>query len=121
MTTKPQGMGGESVRPVTDDALSREFAPWHVDEATDEERAAQAARIARLRERGHAIGADCFVATSAAVRPDHLELGDRSCIAAHAQVSGTVALGADTTVNVAATGSARGGRVGARGRHATHA
>lgn len=59
-------------------------------------------RLDGLRVRGAAIGADCTVSSLAAVDTDHLVLGDRSYIAAHAHVTGHVVLGADCSVNVGA-------------------
>jgi acetyltransferase-like isoleucine patch superfamily enzyme len=68
--------------------------------ATAEQRAAQDERQRRLLATGRVrIGEGCFVAPSAAVYPDRLELGDRSYIAAHAYVTDEVATGADCSIN----------------------
>ncbi|GAA0293921.1 acyltransferase [Kineococcus aurantiacus] len=90
--------------------------PWRFRrEATEDERAAQAAHV---RGHGWTLGEDCFVSPLAAVETEDLTLGDRSYVAAHAYVSGSVRLGADCTVNVNSVvrGDVRGGdgvRIGA--------
>ena len=70
-------------------------------QATAEQRAAQAERQRRLVDAMGEVrlGADCFIAETAAVYPEHLELGDRSYVAAHAFVTGDVRAGADCTIN----------------------
>ncbi|PRY15300.1 acyltransferase [Kineococcus rhizosphaerae] len=90
--------------------------PWRFRrEATDAERAAQ-----REFTAAHAwtLGEDCFVSPLAAVETEDLTLGERTYVAANAYVSGSVRLGADSTVNVGAVvrGNVTGGdgvRIGA--------
>ena len=83
-----------------------DHCPWlFADRATAGQRAAQAERQRRLLEVGAAgegrvrFGEGCFVAETAAVFPDRLELGDRSYIAAHAYVTDDVRTGADCSIN----------------------
>ena len=80
-----------------------DHCPWlFADRATAEQRAAQAERQQSLLRVGAGrvrIGEGCFVAETAAVYPDHLELGDRSYIAAHAYVTDDVRTGADCSIN----------------------
>ena len=81
-----------------------DHCPWLFGkQATAEQRAAQDGRQRRVLEalgpgRGR-IGDDCFIAQSAAVYPEHLELGDRSYIGAHAYVTDDVRTGADCSIN----------------------
>ncbi|MEZ0166557.1 DapH/DapD/GlmU-related protein [Kineococcus sp. LSe6-4] len=90
--------------------------PWRFrHEATDAERAAQARYTAAHAWR---LGTDAFVSPFAAVETEDLALGDRSYVAAHTHLSGSVALGPDSTVNHGAVvrGTVRGGsgvRIGA--------
>ncbi len=70
------------------------------------------------RQHAWRLGTDTFVSPLAAVETEDLALGDRSYVAAHAYVSGSVELGADSTVNYGAVvrGTVRGGtgvRIGA--------
>ena len=79
-----------------------DHCPWlFAKQATAGQRAAQAERQRRLVDaRGVVrLGEDCFVAETAGVYPEHLELGDRSYIAAHAYVTDDVRTGADCTIN----------------------
>ncbi|WP_432561050.1 acyltransferase [Kineococcus sp. SYSU DK003] len=91
--------------------------PWRFRrEAGDRERAEQRAYVAT--HPGWSLGQDCYVSPFAAVETEDLTLGDRSYVAAQAYLSGTVSLGADSTVNVSAVvrGSVRCGdgvRIGA--------
>ncbi|MFF5979997.1 acyltransferase [Streptomyces olindensis] len=88
-------------QPANDDGLF-EHCPWHfAAQASEEQRAAQEQRQKRLLAGPGAVrlGADCFVAETAAVHPDVLHLGDRSYIAAHAYVTGDIRTGADCTIN----------------------
>ena len=94
--------------PAAAEPLHVDFAPWDLDVATPEQRAAQALRLAGLRARGAQIGDECFVSELAAVHSTTLVLGDRSYVAAHAHVTGDVRIGADCSVNV---GAAVRGRV----------
>jgi acetyltransferase-like isoleucine patch superfamily enzyme len=100
--------------------LHVDFAPWDLDVATPEQRAAQELRLDGLRARGAQIGDGCFVSELAAVHSTTLVLGDRSYVAAHAHVTGDVRIGADCSVNV---GAAVRGRVeiGRAVRVGTHA
>lgn len=104
------------------EALREDFAPWAFWEtASAEQRADQATRATELRARGYVIGAGCMVSRLAAVHPDTFALGDRSYVAAHAHVSGDVAIGADCSVNVsvAVRGRVRIGRAVRIGSHAS--
>jgi acetyltransferase-like isoleucine patch superfamily enzyme len=89
---------------VSDEGLF-DHCPWlFAGQASDADRAVQGERRRRLSATGRVrFGEGCFVAGSAAVYPDALELGDRSYIAAHAYVTGDVSIGADSTVNPFAT------------------
>ncbi|MFI8894007.1 acyltransferase [Streptomyces paradoxus] len=87
--------------PSHDDGLF-EHCPWlFAGQASDRQRGAQEQRQKRLfaGPGDVRLGADCFVAESAAVYPDVLHLGDRSYIAAQAYVTGDIRTGADCTVN----------------------
>jgi acetyltransferase-like isoleucine patch superfamily enzyme len=76
-----------------------DFLPWEYSAtASDEDRAAQAARRRALSGTVE-LAADAYVARSAAVFCDRLRMGERSYIAAHAYVTGELTLGADTTIN----------------------
>lgn len=102
--------------PETRGAHGFDVEPWRFrHEADDEERAAQARYTGRHAWR---LGTNAFVSPLAAVETEDLALGDRSYVAAHAYVSGSVDLGADSTVNYGAVvrGTVRGGngvRIGA--------
>lgn len=81
--------------------LEHDFSPWTFwRQATDAQIAAQ-----RAFQRDLAVGRDItlgervFVSPLAAVHPEHLVLGDRGYIAAHAYVTGVIDAGADCTVN----------------------
>lgn len=79
-----------------------DHCPWlFAKQATAEQRAAQAERQRRLVDAMGEVrlGADCFVAETAGVYPERLELGDRSYIAAHAYVTDDVRTGADCSIN----------------------
>ncbi len=104
------------------EALAAEFAAWGFwGLASDEQAADQRRRLAELRERGFAIGADAAVSRLAAVHPTSLVLGDRSSIAAHAHVTGDVVIGDDCTVNVgvAVRGPVTTGRAVRIGAHSS--
>lgn len=78
-----------------------EHLPWmFAKQAGAAQRAAQDERQQALIAAGRVrIGEDCFVARTAAVHPDRLELGDRSYIAAYAYVTDDVRTGADCSIN----------------------
>jgi len=78
-----------------------DHCPWmYVKQASTEQRAAQDEWQQALVAAGRiSIGEDCFVARTAAVYPDRLELGERSYIAAHAYVTDDVRTGADCSIN----------------------
>ena len=79
-----------------------DHCPWlFAKQATAEQRTAQAERQKRLVGAMGVVrlGLDCFVAESAAVYPERLQLGDRSYIAAHAYVTDDVRTGADCSIN----------------------
>lgn len=101
-------------------ALTPDFAPWTFDaSASTEQRAANDARLAALRDAGHTVGEGCVVSDLAEVDADTFALGDRSYVAAHAHVTGDVEIGADCSVNVAAAVRGRvtigdGVRIGSR-------
>lgn len=83
--------------------LTPDYAPWTFDTtASREQREANDERVASLRAAGHAIGEGCVVSGLADVDADTFSLGDRSYVAAHAHVTGDVAIGADCSVNVSA-------------------
>jgi acetyltransferase-like isoleucine patch superfamily enzyme len=87
---------------ASDDGGHFDHCPWlFAKQATAEQRTAQAERQRRLVDAMGVVrlGEDCFVAETAAVYPEHLELGDRSYIAAHAYVTDDVRTGADCTIN----------------------
>ncbi|WP_380170305.1 acyltransferase [Kineococcus sp. DHX-1] len=102
--------------PETRGAHGFDVEPWRFrHEADEEERGAQARYT---RQHAWRLGTDTFVSPLAAVETEDLALGDRSYVAAHAYVSGSVELGADSTVNYGAVvrGTVRGGtgvRIGA--------
>jgi len=85
---------------MTDEGLF-DFCPWLFrGRASDADRAVQTERQRRLSATGRTrFGDGCFVASSAAVYPDELELGHRSYIGAHAYVTGDIRIGADSSVN----------------------
>ena len=79
--------------------LRLDFLPWEYHRiATDEERERQAERQRRLGG-SLTLAGTAYVAESAAVYCDELEMGERSYIAAHAYVTGHIALGSDSTIN----------------------
>ncbi|HET6740160.1 MAG TPA: acyltransferase, partial [Kribbella sp.] len=84
---------------VPNEPLRLDFLPWeYARKASDDERDQQAERQARLGGSVE-LGADVYVAESAAVYCDELRMGERSYIAAHAYVTGRIALGSDSTIN----------------------
>ncbi|MFG1908677.1 acyltransferase [Kribbella sp. NPDC048928] len=84
---------------VPNEPLRLDFLPWeYARKASDDERDRQAERQARLGGSVE-LGADVYVAESAAVYCDELRMGERSYIAAHAYVTGRIALGSDSTIN----------------------
>ncbi|MCT9143484.1 acyltransferase, partial [Streptomyces violarus] len=92
-------------QPESDDGLF-DHCPWlYAEQASQAQRAAQERRRKRLLAGAGTgagtvrLGEGCFVAQTAAVYPDHLDLGDRSYIAAHAYVTGDIRTGADCTMN----------------------
>ena len=79
--------------------LRLDFLPWeYARKASDAERDRQLERQARLGGSVE-LASDVYVAESAAVYCDELRMGERSYIAAHAYVTGRIALGADSTIN----------------------
>ncbi|GAA0610814.1 acyltransferase [Kribbella sandramycini] len=79
--------------------LRLDFLPWEYKRtASAAERESQLARQARLTGAVE-LAADVYVAESAAVYCDELRLGERSYIAAHAYVTGSITLGSDSTIN----------------------
>ena len=76
-----------------------DFLPWeYARKASEAERDRQAERQARLGGSVE-LAPDVYVAESAAVYCDELRMGERSYIAAHAYVTGRIALGSDSTIN----------------------
>ncbi|WP_326627861.1 acyltransferase [Nonomuraea fuscirosea] len=78
-----------------------DFRPWLFwDHATEEERRAQEAHLAGIREE---IGLDAagkvFISPLAAVHTERLRMGDFCYIAAHAYVTDDISMGSDCTVN----------------------
>lgn len=82
-----------------------DFSPWSFwGSATDVERQAQLELQQRFAA-GHpdaTIGEQCFLSPLAAVQVDRLVLGDRSYIAGHAYVTGSLVAGAHCTINTSA-------------------
>ncbi len=79
--------------------LRLDFLPWeYARVASDEERERQIERQQRLGG-SLTLADDVYVAESAAVYCEELRMGERSYIAAHAYVTGHIALGSDTTIN----------------------
>lgn len=79
--------------------LRLDFLPWEYSrKASEEERERQTERQARLGG-SVTLAGDVYVAESAAVFCDELRMGERSYIAAHAYVTGTIVLGSDSTIN----------------------
>ncbi|WP_308197776.1 acyltransferase [Rathayibacter sp. VKM Ac-2926] len=79
-----------------------EHSPWSFwAEAAPEQRSRQLdlQRELLAAHPGWSLGADCFVAESAAVDPERLVLGDRSYLAAGAYLTGDVEIGADCSLN----------------------
>ncbi|MGZ0151159.1 acyltransferase [Kribbella sp. WER1] len=79
--------------------LRLDFLPWEYKRtasAADRER--QSDRQSRLGG-SVTLAADVYVAETAAVYCDELRMGERSYIAAHAYVTGRIALGSDSTIN----------------------
>ncbi|TCC20435.1 acyltransferase [Kribbella speibonae] len=84
---------------LPNEPLRLDFLPWeYARKASEAERDRQAERQARLGGSVE-LAPDVYVAESAAVYCDELRMGDRSYIAAHAYVTGRIALGADSTIN----------------------
>lgn len=92
---------------VAGHALDRhhlDYSHWGCREhATAQQRAEQEAAQADLlaHRPGTVLGQDVYLSPLAAIQTDDLVVGDRSTVAAHAHLSGSVALGADSSVNVA--------------------
>ena len=83
------------------DARYFEHNPWEFWTGADADaRECQHELQATLvRTQGMSIGHQCYIAESAVVYCDGLSLGDRSFIAACAQVMGDISIGADSSVN----------------------
>ncbi|MEM6855784.1 MAG: acyltransferase, partial [Planctomycetota bacterium] len=79
--------------------------PWvYRHQASDEERAAQAAREAYLRSRGdHHFGRDVYISPDATIDCHELSLGDRSYLASESHLNHRVKMGSDCSVNAGAT------------------
>ncbi|GAA1590471.1 hypothetical protein GCM10009789_50220 [Kribbella sancticallisti] len=76
-----------------------DFLPWeYAGGAAEADRERQAERQRELSGKTD-LAPDVYVAEAAAVFCDELRMGERSYIGAHAYVTGSVALGADTTIN----------------------
>jgi acetyltransferase-like isoleucine patch superfamily enzyme len=93
-----------TTRQPTDDELRKPYENnpwlfWH--EAPETLRAEQLASQRQLTETGLiSIGERCYIAPSAALDPpESLVMGDRSFIAAYAQVMGEIVLGRDCSIN----------------------
>jgi acetyltransferase-like isoleucine patch superfamily enzyme len=78
-----------------------DFCPWLFwDDATEEDRRAQAEHVAELRGRMELeVPEKVFISPLAAVYADRLRMGERSYIAAHAYVTDDVTMGDDCTLN----------------------
>ncbi|MEV4776905.1 acyltransferase [Microbacterium sp. LWH12-1.2] len=90
-----------STTTMTDDPKLLDYNAWlFQSQATDEQRAGQAERQAAILAAAEGtIASECFISELAMVQPTRFRLGDRSYIAAHAYVTGSIAIGADCTVN----------------------
>lgn len=90
----------EGATDVSPDDPAPDFSPWSFwERADDARRQDQLARLDELRRRGHRLAPGTFVSRLAAVDADDLELGERSYVAAHCYLSGTVSFGADCSLN----------------------
>lgn len=80
-----------------------DWQPWTYAGAAPDVVARQQAVHADLLRRhpGWTLGEGAFVSAEAAVDAEVLDLGDRSYVAAHAHVTGTVRTGSDCSLNVA--------------------
>ncbi|WP_188189948.1 acyltransferase [Nonomuraea sp. SYSU D8015] len=78
-----------------------DFCPWLFwDQASEEDRRAQAEHVAELRGRTELeVPEKVFISPLAAVYADRLRMGERSYIAAHAYVTDDVVMGDDCTLN----------------------
>jgi acetyltransferase-like isoleucine patch superfamily enzyme len=88
--------------PCSGPAVRRlDFLPWeYAGGAGEADRSQQAERHRELAGIGKTdLAADAFVAETAAVFCDRLEMGERAYIAAHAYVTGEITSGADSTIN----------------------
>ncbi|RZU19280.1 transferase family hexapeptide repeat protein [Kribbella rubisoli] len=84
---------------LPNEPLRLDFLPWEYKRtASEAERDRQAERQARLGGSVR-LSEDVYVAESAAVYCDELTMGERSYIAAHAYVTGSITLGSDSTIN----------------------
>lgn len=80
-----------------------DYSPWSFwSQGSAEEHASQLAMQQQLvaDQQGISIAAGCFISHLAAMQAEELTLGDRSYIAAHAYVTGTLVTGTDCTINV---------------------
>ena len=107
----------ETGEPLAPDLAAWDF--WRL--ASPAQAAGQRHRLDELRARGYTIGEGCVVSSSAAVHPESFVLGDRSYVAAHAHVTGRVAVGDDCSLNVgvAVRGDVRTGRAVRIGAHSS--
>ncbi|MEO3943139.1 DapH/DapD/GlmU-related protein [Paenarthrobacter nicotinovorans] len=81
--------------------LNYDYSPWTFwTSASQSEREAQHAYHKDFIQRtGATIGEGAFLSPKASIDPDSLCIGERSFIAAHAYVTGTITMGNDCTVN----------------------
>lgn len=100
MTEQPAATTADPISPF--DRHHHDFSPWSFWS-----RASEAEQAEQLRQQRELMDADprvvvaehCFVSTLAAVQTERLELGERSYIAAHAYVTGSLRTGAHCTIN----------------------
>ncbi|WP_402462795.1 acyltransferase [Isoptericola aurantiacus] len=83
------------------DPTAVDHTPWiYVASATPEQRERQRVLQEGLATgRGFRFGQDCFLSELASVTDEHLELGDRSYVAAGAYLTGTLVTGRDCSIN----------------------
>jgi len=85
-----------------DTGLTLDYSPWlYWSSAAPAVREAQRDRHRELAERADvSLGEDCYLSPLASIEPQEFRLGDRSYVAAHAYITGTVIAGDNCTFNV---------------------
>jgi len=88
---------------VSDDPdLALDYSPWlYWSGAPASAREAQLVRHRELAERADVrLGEDCYLSPLASIEPRVFRLGDKSYVAAHAYITGTISAGDNCTFNV---------------------